>query len=210
MEESESIKLAIIGGGRGCLEMIQLLHGLSCARILAVVDPNAQAVGMQEARRLGITTHADTTPLHLLKLDYIIEATGVPAVLEQTKVEFANKAEIITAAISRFLFNAASERQHRAIGEIREIQKQIQESARQIGQVMQSNLNLVRELQIVSINASVEAARSGEAGRGFAVVASRIRELAEVYRRNSEEIHSINESIMEIAHSVDESLQNLG
>ena len=45
--------------------------------------------------------------------------------------------------------------------------------------------SITREIQLLSINAGVEAARSGEAGKGFAVIAAAVKALAEqdVYKR---------------------------
>jgi len=42
--------------------------------------------------------------------------------------------------------------------------------------------SITREIQLLSINAGVEAARSGEAGRGFAVIAAAVKTLAEQTR----------------------------
>ncbi|WP_406856404.1 methyl-accepting chemotaxis protein [Alsobacter sp. KACC 23698] len=42
--------------------------------------------------------------------------------------------------------------------------------------------SVAREIQLISINAGVEAARSGVAGRGFAVIANAIKDLAEQTR----------------------------
>ncbi|MEL6610082.1 MAG: methyl-accepting chemotaxis protein [Pseudomonadota bacterium] len=46
------------------------------------------------------------------------------------------------------------------------------------GVVMEDLRRLSRTIHLVSINASIEAARSGEAGKGFAVIAEEIRSLA--------------------------------
>jgi hypothetical protein len=53
----------------------------------------------------------------------------------------------------------------------------------------------VRELSMLSINASIEAARSGEAGKGFAVVANEMRTLA---NRNAEWADQITSRVNEM------------
>ena len=60
-----------------------------------------------------------------------------------------------------------------------EILQQANDSNQEILSLAQNIIHSVQKLSILSVNARIEAARSGEAGRGFAVVASEISALAE-------------------------------
>jgi methyl-accepting chemotaxis protein len=70
------------------------------------------------------------------------------------------------------------------ITEIKDISKQISESLTFIGRVAQ-------QTKIFGLNASIEAARSGEFGKGFGVIAEEIRKLSEVSRHNADKMSTL-------------------
>lgn len=48
-----------------------------------------------------------------------------------------------------------------------------------IAELVSENANIAAQIKLISLNASIEAARAGVQGRGFSVIASEIRELAD-------------------------------
>lgn len=78
---------------------------------------------------------------------------------------------------------------------------------------MQSIIDLIKgitgQTSILSLNASIEAARAGTAGRGFAVVASEISSLAEQTKGATGRITNIINNIAEALESVVSSVDNL-
>lgn len=62
-----------------------------------------------------------------------------------------------------------------------EIRRNIQtaETAKEIAELVSENGSIAAQIKLISLNASIEAARAGIHGRGFSVIASAIRGLAE-------------------------------
>ena len=74
-------------------------------------------------------------------------------------------------------------------------------SAMEIQNVVNFISNIAGQTNLLSLNASIEAARAGDQGRGFAVVANQVRELAEQSKQSAAQIEIIARKLIENSNS---------
>lgn len=72
----------------------------------------------------------------------------------------------------------------------------ISEASEKIGNIIAEIEDIASQTNLLSLNASIEAARAGDAGRGFAVVADQIRTLAEQSAKSAVDSRELIEASM--------------
>ena len=87
--------------------------------------------------------------------------------------------------------NASNEEASTSVTKIAEQINTLNDSIASIQSAITMIQNIADETDLLSLNASIEAARAGDAGRGFAVVAQQISKLAEQSNTTAEEVEKI-------------------
>ncbi|MBF0624031.1 MAG: CZB domain-containing protein [Magnetococcales bacterium] len=91
--------------------------------------------------------------------------------------------------------SAESDQAAQQAHDTREMMERLARSAQEIGKVIELINDIAEQTNMLSLNASIEAAGAGEAGKGFAVVANEVKELA---RQTAEATRMIGERVEEI------------
>ncbi len=84
--------------------------------------------------------------------------------------------------------------------------KRLGESSQQIGEIVSLIDDIAEQTNILSLNASIQAAMAGEAGRGFAVVADEVQRLAE---RSAEATKQISTLVNNIQADTNEAVTSM-
>jgi methyl-accepting chemotaxis protein len=126
----------------------------------------------------------------------------------QSVASLARRGDEMTRRVARDAEEggAVVQRSIQGIGRLRESMAQsatvMREMGKRTGEISSivDTINLIAErTNLLSLNASIEAARAGDAGRGFAVVAEEIRNLADRSAKATSDIAAIIKALQEVA-----------
>ena len=90
------------------------------------------------------------------------------------------------------------------VGQTKNAVAGIQESARQMVEIIGVINDISQQTNLLALNASVEAARAGEAGSGFAVVAGEIRNLANRSREAASDVERLSQKSLQLSNQGDD------
>ena len=95
------------------------------------------------------------------------------------------------------------------IGEVQEQTNRTNDSVQQIYKATAFIASIAEETDLLSLNASIEAARAGQNGKGFAVVAEQIKKLSEQSNQSSNEIEETAMMLSEDSQKAVEIMQKM-
>src|SRR4029077_21225667 len=114
----------------------------------------------------------------------------------ETAARVARDAEESGAAVQKSILSLAHIRE--AISRSSGVSREMGKRAGEISSIVDTIDLIAERTNLLSLNASIEAARAGDAGRGFAVVAEEIRNLADRSARATSDIAGIIRGLQEV------------
>ena len=207
--------IGILGGGSGGAGLLELFGRNSVARITFVVDSNPSAPGLVEAKRQGIATANDFEAALMGGLpDFLFNVTGDPELEAKVKERLRGKDTVLVAQntskmLVSVLQESAREVREEVTGVVSGIQSELAESLDASSNIVSRINSIMSNMQMLALNASIEAAKAGVHGRGFTVVADHLGRSVEAVRNLTQEINSVNQNIIQVSKRTESVVEKL-
>ena len=150
---------------------------------------------------LGITTEGMTENVQDINGQMLEIGNCVNDISQNVDYLYSSSENILhtnnEAKISMDIIMSNSEKSVDAVKNIAAQIRETNDSIAEVDQAVELILNISEQTNLLSLNASIEAARAGAAGRGFAVVAEEIRRLSEQSAEGAEMIKNLASTITE-------------
>jgi len=207
--------IGIFGGGRGGLGLLKFFGDNKVTRVTFLVDANDSAPGILAARAQGIPTFTEGPAALRDRLpDFLFDTTGDEVLETWIKDRLrGTPTRLITPITSRMMvdvlnMNAEAVRQDIS-GIVGTIQADLAQSLATSTSVVSRINSIMSNMQMLALNASIEAAKAGIHGRGFSVVAEHLGKSVDAVRNLTQEINQVNQNIIQVAKQSEGVLEKL-
>jgi hypothetical protein len=185
------------------------------ARVVFVVDPNPSAPALADARQKGIRVFHDDEEATRGELpDFLFDSSGDAELEARIRLRLRGTATmLITPLTSRMMVEVLAENSAQMREDISEVVSTIKNdlaSSLDASNSIVSRINsIMSNMQMLALNASIEASKAGVHGRGFTVVADHLGKSVEAVRNLTSEINLVNQNIIQVSHRSDSVLEKL-
>lgn len=206
-------KVGIIGGGTQGRALLEVFSKSAGVEVAYVVDADANTPGMALAMQLGIKTL--TKPemaVKNFKVDFILDASGSESISEFMQ-QNRGSAQIVNADAAMMLIGILQEKRNQAndqvFSDLSGVRQEIDRNTRDVSKTLHGIEKISNELEVLAINAGIQASRAGEFGKGFAVVAGEVKSTARVARDLAGDIDRVISEISAMSNKIDQSLKKV-
>jgi methyl-accepting chemotaxis protein len=215
VEETRIHTIGIIGGGKSGHAMLRFLLKTHVAKVVFIMDPNSKAPAMQEAIANKIPTFTELSEaLRKPYPDFVFSVSSneeANEIMKQTLKDTTTR--IINQATSRMIIELVEDNRaqlQRDVGEavVRvkdELLTTLGTSEEQVFNITQ----VMASMQMLALNASIEAAKVGHAGKGFAVVADNMTKSVDSVRRLTDGIVEVNDTLKVVSSEIENVMELL-
>lgn len=173
----ESLNVLASASSKGANQIRQAIDELSKTAVLLAENVQSVNTSMMEMGNNVTAIHSETVTLNE----------------NSDKMDHANR----NASESMNLVLTSSHTSSAIIEEMIVQVKATNEAIASISKAVELISDITSQTNLLSLNASIEAARAGQAGRGFAVVATEIKQLADQSSQGAAAIKNIADDILE-------------
>ena len=207
--------VGIVGGGRAGSGLLKFFRASQVASVAFVVDPNAEAPAMVSARSEDIRTFSELAEaFHRAPCDLVFEVTGQDAVANELKeLVSGTNCHVVSHHAARVVVQVQDENLARLrtslTTPLTKIKTEINSSLEGSRNIVSRINQIMSSMQMLALNASIEAAKVGVHGKGFMVVADHMTKSVESVRNLTKEIESMNGNILQVSKQLDSALEHL-
>lgn len=185
----------------GAVRAATIWMAVKCALLARSAQANIASARAQTALSDAIRTHQQRAGSLMAGM------TAESALIERLSAEHLEASRSTSAELtetSRFIQQLRAE-MDRVAADIHALQQKTQT----IGAVMRLIADVARQTSLLSVNASIEAARAGPAGRGFAVVAAEVKKLAAQVNQSVASVDATVSAVMDAVAATDRRMRDM-
>ncbi|MEO5367054.1 MAG: methyl-accepting chemotaxis protein [Magnetococcus sp. WYHC-3] len=213
MDNENGKRIGIIGGGAHAMDFLEIFAHSKRVQLVFVVDESANSPLLGAAKKLGVKTLGKVeTALKNMEADFIIDASGKPDTMERIR-EATSHGVVVTEETAVMFYEVLDE--HRGEGnqqvfdDLSAVRQEIDRNTRDVSKTLHGIEKISNELEVLAINAGIQASRAGEFGKGFAVVAGEVKSTARVARDLAGDIDRVISEISSMSEKIEQSLKKV-